>query len=285
LSSDILYALAALACNGLCDLIYKRAAGAGFAANQFLMAQAWFFCPAIVAYAAVTGTLDLRLAAIWGGFAGLFILIGLYNYSRSLRAGSISVVAPIFRLNFIVTAALAIGWLHEPLTTQKLIGFLLALIAGWLLLGSPRPRGSADPTTARHAFVQVFVATAAMGAANFCYKLGLLGGATPETLLAAQAVVFCSLATATTYLIHGSIRPPAGFAAHSGPAAIALLAAFLFLLHGLKHGEATVVVPIAQMGFVVAALVGSLFFKEVWTARKVAGLSAAIAALALLAIV
>jgi multidrug transporter EmrE-like cation transporter len=43
------------------------------------------------------------------------------------------------------------------------------------------------------------------------------------------------------------------------------------------------VVPIAQMGFVVTALLGFLFLREPFTARKGAGLVAALAALASLA--
>lgn len=284
MSSDIAYALAALVCYGLGDFIYKRAAGAGLAAEHFLMGQAWFFCPAIVVYAGLTGTLAFTPPALWGGVAGLFILAGFYNYVRSLRLGSVSIVAPVFRLNFIVTAALAIGWLNEPLTLQKIIGFALGLVAGWLLLGGPLHGDGIDPAAVRRSFLQVFAATLAMGAANFCHKLGLVGGATPETLLAAQAVVFCGLVTVMTYVMNGTIRLPKGIAGHSGPAAIMLIAAFLFLLHGLEHGDASLVVPIAQMGFVVAAMLGIVFFREAWTARKIAGLSAATAALLVLAI-
>ncbi|HLJ62119.1 MAG TPA: EamA family transporter [bacterium] len=287
MTSEIAYALAALICYGLGDVIYTRAASAGLAADHFLTGQAWFFCPAIVVYAWITGTLEFTPPAIWGGVAGLVILIGFYNYARSLRTGAVSVIAPVFRLNFIVTAALAIGVLHEPLTRDRFAGFLLALAAGWLLLGGPLQRESIDPAAVRRSLSQVLVATVATGAANFCYKLGLVGGATPETILAAQAVVFSGLVTAMTYATNRTLRPPRGFAIHSGPAAVVLIAAFLFLLHGLKHGDASVVVPIARMGFVVAAVFGVVFFvvffNEAWTARKVAGLCAATTALMLLA--
>ncbi|MDE2229243.1 MAG: EamA family transporter [Alphaproteobacteria bacterium] len=284
MTSEVVYALAALVCYGLGDIIYKRAASAGLASDYFLMGQAWFFCPAVIVYAWITGTLEFSPAAIWGSVAGLVILIGFYNFSRSLQTGSVSVIAPVFRLNFIVTAALAIGWLDEPLTAQKLMGFLLAVVAGWLLLGGSLRRDSIAPAAARRSLLQVLIATTAVGTGNFCYKLGLIGGATPETMLVAQAVVFCSLVTVMTYARNGTIRPPDGFAIHSVSAAVVLVAAFLFLLHGLKHGEASVVVPIAQMGFVVAAVFGVVFFKEGWTARKVAGLCAATIALIVLAI-
>jgi multidrug transporter EmrE-like cation transporter len=44
-----------------------------------------------------------------------------------------------------------------------------------------------------------------------------------------------------------------------------------------------VIVPIAQMGFVVTALLGFLLLREPFTLRKGAGLVAAVAALASLA--
>src|SRR5450631_747614 len=180
MNSEIAYALAALVCYGLGDFIYKRAASAGIAAEHFLMGQAWFFCPAVIAYAGITGTLAFEPAAMWGALAGLFILIGFFYYVRSRRSGAVSIVAPVFRLNFIVTAALAIGWLGEPLTASKITGFALALVAGWLLLGAPQPGRVTDRIAARRALAQVVVATVAMGAANFSHKLGLVGGVMPE---------------------------------------------------------------------------------------------------------
>lgn len=277
-------ALAALLCYGLGDVIYKRAARSGLTSGSFLMGQAWFFCPAIVVYAWLTGTFVWRPAALWGSAAGVAFLVGFYNYARSLRTGSVSIIAPVFRLNFIVTAALAIAGLGEPLTAHKLAGFVLALAAGWFLLGGGWHRDGGDLAAARRALIQVLIATLAVGAANFFYKLGVIGGATPETMLVAQALVFCSLVTVTTCARNRAIRLPRNFVWHSGPAAAVLLAASLFLLHGLKHGEASIIVPIAQMGFVVAAVVGVAFFGEGWTGRKVGGLCAAVAALALLAI-
>ncbi len=42
--------------------------------------------------------------------AGLIMFFAFYNFSRSLRTGSISTNAPIFRLSFTLTAVLAV-WL------------------------------------------------------------------------------------------------------------------------------------------------------------------------------
>ena len=63
-----------------------------------------------------------------------------------------------------------------------------------------------------------------------------------------------------------------------------LIVAFLFMLHGVALGPASVLVPIAQMGFVVPAALGMLVLREPMTARKAAGLVAALGALAALAL-
>ena len=53
------FALGAMVCFGASDLIYKRAATAGIEASQFIMLQAWVFCPGITLYAWATGTSTL----------------------------------------------------------------------------------------------------------------------------------------------------------------------------------------------------------------------------------
>src|SRR5512138_709651 len=92
------FALAAMLCFGLGDLVYKRGAAAGAQAHQFLMVQAWVFAPSVTAYAWLTGSLRFVAGSLWGMAAGVFVLVGFYNFAHSLRSGSISINAPVFRL-------------------------------------------------------------------------------------------------------------------------------------------------------------------------------------------
>jgi len=275
------YAFAALVCYGLGDFIYKRATAAGVKPHHFLMGQAWCFTPAIILYAWATGSLVVQVSALWNGLAGLFMFIGLFNFLRSLAAGSVSIVAPIFRLNFVVTAILAILLLHEPLTPALPVALLLALAATWLLLGGRE--GGDRREIDRRALATVAVATLALGAANFFHAVGLRQGSTPETALAAQAVVFVTLATGVVRNTDGAIVPPRGIWKYTAAAAAVLFGAFLLMLHGLAIGPASILVPITQMGFVVTAALGVVALGEPATARKAAGLAAAVAALAVLA--
>ena len=64
---------------------------------------------------------------------------------------------------------------------------------------------------------------------------------------------------------------------------LALALAFCFMVEAMARGEASIAVPIAQMGFVITALLGLLFLREPFTTRKGAGIAAALLALAALA--
>jgi uncharacterized membrane protein len=283
MNQSVVYAILAMVCYGVSDFIYKQAATAGIRADHFLMAQGWLFCPLVIVYALATHTLVLNPAALWGSLAGAFVFIGFYFFIRSLAAGSVSTNASIFRLNFIVTVLLVVVWLGEPLTPSKIAGLALALLATWLLLGVSASAGRAPDDARRRSLGLVALATLAFGTSNFFHTMGLRHGALPETLAVAQAALFMPLATVVVYVVDRKLRPPLVTFRYSAPAAIVLLGATISLLRSVAEGQASVLVPIAQMGFVVAALLGIFILRERVTIRKVIGLATALAALAALA--
>ena len=283
MAQGVWLALGAMVCLGLADLVYKRGAAIGVKPHHFLMAQAWCFAPAVVLYGLVTGTLELKSYMLWGCGAGVFVFIALINFARSLKTGSVSLIAPIFRLSFTVTTALAVLLLGEPLTAWKLAGLAAALLAVWLLLGGEAGAASA-PGTARTALIQALVAMAAMGVANFLYKVGAAAGGTPATFIAGQAAVFFPLSTVYAWIVDRESRPPRAAWTHAGTTALVFLLGLVLMFESLARGEASVLVPITQMGFVVTAAYGMLFLREPFTARKGGGLLFALGALACLAL-
>jgi len=281
MTPGIAFALAAMVCYGLADLVYKRSAMSGVPPHQFMMVQTWFFLSFCTLYGAASGTLIFTAASLWGLAAGVFAFTGFYNFAQSLRLGSVSINAPIFRLSFTVTAALAVVVLGEPMNAPKALGIGLALVAVWLLLAG------ADGATARRtvaaSLVRVLVATVAVGIANLLYKVGLRAGATPASLLVVQASLVVMMSTSLAGSIDRGIRPVPSTWRFAVAAATLLSSAFVTLLEGLARGQASVLVPVAQMGFVVTAVVGFVLLRERFTPRKGAGLVVALAALASLA--
>jgi uncharacterized membrane protein len=274
-------ALGAMVCFGASDLIYKRAAAAGIKTGEFLMSQAWIFCPGVTLYALLTGNLDFHLSALWGALAGLFLFVALYNFTQSLHGGAVSTNAPIFRLNFTITAALAIIILGEPLTIAKAVALGCALIAVWLLLAEV---GAANGKSTLSSLTRVLLATVAMAFTNFFYKVGLQQGALPETMVVAQAWMFCSLATISALLRERRLQISRHAWPYAALAALALFGAFVLLMHALARGPASVLVPVAQMSFVITALFGIGMFGERLDFRKIIGLVVAAVALVLFAV-
>jgi len=279
MSGALILALGAMACFGMADLVYKRAAGASVPAHQLLMVQSWVFAPLILAYGLLTGSIAFRWPMLWGVAAGTVAYAGFLNFAASLRGGAVSVNAPIFRLSFAVTAALAIGVLGEPLTVFKSTGLGLALLATWMLLAGP---GGAVRTS-RASLVRVLMATVLVGIANFMYKVGLGAGATPATMLLGQVAVVVPLSICVCVYLDGAVRPVRATWVYAPIAAVLLGGAFTLMVEGLARGQASVVIPIAQMGFVLTALVGFTVLGEAFSFRKGVGLLTAIAALACLA--
>jgi len=192
---SIEYALGAMLLYGVADFVYKRGSTAGAQPHQFLMVQTWFFSSLALLFGLVTDTLVFNAGALWGAATAVLVVVGYYNFAWSLRHGSVSTNATIFRLSFVVTAALAVLLLGEPLTVPKIAGLALALVAVWLLLGDPGA-AAVPHRDNRASLVRVLVATVAVGIASFTYKLGLRDGAVPIALVVTQGAVATTLSTA-----------------------------------------------------------------------------------------
>jgi len=64
------------------------------------MVQTWFFTSLALVYGLATGTLAFGAGTLWGAAAGVLVVVGYYNFAWSLRHGSVSTNAAIFRLSF-----------------------------------------------------------------------------------------------------------------------------------------------------------------------------------------
>jgi drug/metabolite transporter (DMT)-like permease len=280
MAEGVAMALGTMVFYGLADWVYKRAAASGVQPHHFLALQAFFFAPGIFLYGLITGTLVPGVPFAWGMTAGVLVFVALYNFSRSLASGAVSIVAPVFRLSFAITAALAVWLLDEPLTGWKLAGLAASLAAVWLLLAG---RPASAPRATLSSVLRVFVATVAMGIVSLIYKLGAIAGGSPATILTGQASVFFPLATLFALARDRGFHPPPGAWRHGATAAVLLLFGLVMLLAGLARGEASVLVPVAQLSFVVTSALGFVFLRESLTLRKGFGLAFAIAALICLA--
>jgi len=280
-ADGILFALGALVLFGVSDFLYKRAAVDGVPTHQLMMVQSWTYGFLVWLYGIVTGTLVIDRPALLGALAGCFAFTGFYNFAKSLQHGSVSINAPIFRLSFAITATLAILFLGERLTPWKLAGLLLAPVAVWLLAGSAGPNETRRATAA--SLTRVFIATLGVGIANFIYKIAMSEGATPAGMLVVQAWLVITASTVMVLRWDGLVRPKANTMRYALTCAVLLSVGFVLLVEALRRAEASIIVPIAQLGLIVTSLLGIVLMRESLTGRKMTGIAAAVLALITLA--
>jgi transporter family protein len=70
--------------------------------------------------------------AIYAYGAGIALTVGIVSYYRALAAGPVSVVVPIFGMFIATSSIIGIAVLDEPLTTRKVAGIALAVLAIYL---------------------------------------------------------------------------------------------------------------------------------------------------------
>ena len=287
-SLAVTYAVTALLLGAVADLLYRVAQQRGIDAPNFIFWQSTVFTTIIWA-ASVTswvifggdGPIGFIHSSTWlyGVPAGVFGYLGLTLFVASLRTGDASVNAPIFRLNFVVTALGAIIILGESADPLKLGGILLAVLAVLVLLNITQI--SAIRSNVRSLLLAV-AGSIFFGVAGLISKAGLDTGdigAVPMVLT--QTVGFQQAAIIT--LLRGrnfSIsRPVVQFA--PGIAVIQVMWAVL-LFESLRIGDASISYPIVQMSFVITAILAVIFLKEEMNRSKGGGLVIAIIAVIVL---
>ena len=131
----ILLALGAMVLFGLVDFFLKKGIGLGIDGNALI------FYSMLIA-AVPFGLLCLVLAVplqpgnpllIYSLVIGVLMFVGTVSLLAALKSGEASIVVPIVRLGFVVTAICAFIFLGEKITPGSGLGILSAILAIILL--------------------------------------------------------------------------------------------------------------------------------------------------------
>ncbi len=309
-SLSVTLAVIALLIGAIADLLYRVAQQRGIEAPNFIFWQSTVFT-AIIWTVAVSGwvllytegPLDFIRNSTWfddgralvgdmiganfihpstwlyGLPAGVLGYLGLTLFVASLRTGDASVNAPIFRLNFVVTALGAIIILGESADPLKIGGILLAILAVLVLLNVTQI------TAIRSDIRSILFALAAsgfFGIAGLVSKAGLDTGdigAIPMVLTQTVGFQQAAIITLLRSRNFGITRTVFNFA--PGIAVLQVTWAVL-LFESLRIGDASISYPIVQMSFVITAILAVVFLREEMNWSKGGGLVLAIIAVGVL---
>ena len=282
MSRAILFALLSLFFAGLLDVVYKRYSRKERSRGTYVFGIGVVWCVLQTAALAMgeEGLIVDATSIRYGLFAGLCLTLSNLLLLESQTHINISLGSTVYRLNTIGVVVMAFLFLGEALGGIKLLGVGLGIVAVGLLY---RPDPTAMSEENRGRFLPFFLMAVAASLFRAGYGVITRGGivhqADPQTML-----LLCALSWIVGGAIYARLREgrfrltkkKVGYALVSG---VLVFLVVDFLMLAVKYGEASIVIPIANMSFVMAMLLSVLLRFEPFSLRK--GVAMVVACLAI----
>ena len=260
------FALASLAAAGCLDVVFK-----GYAGKQRSRGMLIFGCGLVwlVLQWALLAVTDLRptfsvVTVAYGLGSGILLVAANLALVESLTRLDVSLGSTIYRLNTIGVVILSHLLLGEALGPVKLAGIAMGVGAVLLIY-----RRTGPDAVVPGLFLTVAIAASAMRAAY-----GVVTKAAIETGVDVHAML---LLAASCWIVGGlayaafrerRLRITRQKVRYVLAAGVLVFAVVNTLIEALKFGSASIVVPIANLSFVVAMLLSALIGLEVLNSRK-----------------
>jgi len=281
MSYAVSFALASLAAAGCLDVVFK-----GYARKQRSRGVLIFGCGLVwlVLQSAYLAATDLRpsfsaVTLAYGIGAGILLVAANLALVESLTRLDVSLGSTIYRLNTIGVVVPSFFFLGEDLGVIKLTGVGMGIGAVLLIYRRTVP----EPTIPRF-FVAIAVAASVTRAAyGVVTKAAIEAGADVQAILLLSAA--CWIAGGLAYAVFRErrlriTRPKVRYFLVAG---VLVFAVVNTLIEALKFGAASIVVPIANLSFVVAMLISAVIGLEVLNWQKWIAAAFAAASIFLLA--
>ena len=216
----------------------------------------------------------------YGLVAGVCVAFANILLLESLRHMEVSLGSTIYRLNTIAVVILSVIFLNETVTAYKLAGVLCGLVAVILLYQHQNSTGKL--TTLKAGLILVSVGALLRAIYGVVTKAGLSAEADANGLILISSI--CWIVSGLLYAIlierrYSITRSKLSYSLVSGLIVYGIVKT---LVIALSMGEASVVVTIANMSFLMALFAALVLRMELLSLRKITAMMFAISAILLL---
>ena len=277
------FALLCLVLTGCNDVLFKRYSIRGHSRGMLILGVGliWTFAQWSLAQIQETPIEFNNTTLIFGLMAGAFVTLSNLLLLESLRHIEVSLGATIYRLNTIGVILLSFVFLNEPFGWFKGFGILIGLIAVLFLY-----QGEISSSNQKQLLLFVGLAVVASffrAAFGVSTKAGFLEGADRNSML---------LIISSSWIVGGAVYAlwrERRFRITWEKTRFICLSSFLvvgvtnFLMLALQFGDASIVIPIANMSFVIALLLSVTLKMETFTTAKMWAMAFAIVSILCLA--
>jgi len=282
MSAAVYFALLSLSFAGLNDVIFKRysAKERSRGALVFGIGLVWLLLQILTLLGKGSTPRVDSITLLSGASAGAVLALSNILLIESLAHIQVSLGSMIYRLNTVAVALLAVLFLGEAFTPTKVAGIGIAVLAVLLMVQrSPVAAGAAS----RSVFVWLAVLASLMRAVyGVISKAGLNCGADAETMLLLGAASWLVGGFLYARFREGRFRFTGKKAAYAILSGVLVYLIVNFLIAAVARGEASVVIPIANLSFLAAMLISVLLGMERLSVRKIIAVACAVMAIQLL---
>lgn len=283
MNTAILYALLSLLSAGANDLVFKRYATKQRSRGMvvFTIGLVWALLQIVLMGAKGTPLPGDAATLAFGVAAGLALTLSNLLLIESLAHIEVGLGSTLYRLNTIGVVLLSVLFLQEPLGLFKAAGVISGVVAV-LLLAAP-PAGVIDPWRHRR-FVWMAVSASLLRAVyGVITKAGLNQGGDAEGMLLIAALCWVAGGAFYARLREGRFRLTRSKIAYALVSGVLVTLIVNFLVAAVALGEASVVIPIANLSFVAALLFSLALRWETLSFRKLLAVACALLSIVLLA--
>ena len=285
ISQGVMFALLSMLFAGVNDVVFKKYAVKDRSRGMYVLGIGFVWAILQILFSFITKTsFSFDFTSIYYGLlAGLILAGANILLIESLTHINVSLGSTVYRLNTIAVVILSFIFLGESLEPIKLAGIAFGIASVLLLYHGDNVKAASDK------FILFFwlavFASLLRAAYGVVSKAGLLASADINTIILLAAL--CWIGSGALYAKYVEKR----FVVTKKKILYSMLSGSLVfcivntLILGLKSGQASIVVPIANMSFIIALLISVLVGTERMDFKKLVAIAFAAASITALSAV
>ncbi len=275
----IFFAFCCLAFAAVNDFVFKLFARKSRSRGGFvsLIGVVWLF---LLCWMPWSEESSVSATVLWGAVSGFFSVTANLLLIEAMGHESAGVCSTIYRLNLVLVVAGAVLFLGETLAVIQVIGILFAVLA--ILAFFPMGQNVHVRTIGFYMVVAAAVLRAGMG---LTYRYGFLHGADRNGVVIINSIFWILGGIVyTLWREKGFTRPDRKMLIYAALSGVFVTGIVIFMALSLQYGEASVVLPIAQMSFLGTFGLSIYFLKEKFTRRNLIAVICGVIAVILLTV-
>jgi drug/metabolite transporter (DMT)-like permease len=270
----IFYALCCLIFSAINDFVFKLYARRMRSRGMFVFWIGFCFLLAMLCLPRDSAA-SLSTSLFWGIISGTFSVVANILLIEAMGMQSAGLCSTIYRLNLVLVVPGAILLLGETLNIRQGLGILAALAAILAFMPGKEERGGQAGQKNRLGFYLVLLAAVLRAGMGLSYKYAFTHGADKNMVTVLNACMWIIGGMIYAALWEKNVAFKDKNTLKYGLLSGVFVSAIVFFMAGMLHlpgGHASIVLPIAQMSFLLTFIMGAVFLKEKISKRKVAAL-------------